>query len=107
MRLPFKSFLAVVLALGACSAAQAQVPKPVDIAACNQEAQEAVSKGPSSRDASPNAKDQSRAATARRGDAPAASPSSADPQIEGMDPEGAKDAVYQAVYRTCMRKGGF
>ncbi|HEV8584521.1 MAG TPA: hypothetical protein VGT02_06085 [Methylomirabilota bacterium] len=107
MRLPLRSFLAAVLVLGACSAAQAQVPKTADIAACNQEAQEAVSKGPSSRDASPNTKDQSRAATARRGDAPAASPSLADPQLEGMDTEGAKDPVYQAVYRTCMRKGGF
>jgi hypothetical protein len=32
---------------------------------------------------------------------------SADPQIEGIDAQGAKNPVYQAAYRTCMRKNGY
>ncbi len=32
---------------------------------------------------------------------------SSDPQIHGMDAEGAKDARYQAAYRSCMRRKGF
>jgi hypothetical protein len=107
MPLPLRTILAAVLALGVCGVAQAQVPKTEDIAACNHEAREAIRKGPGSRHASPNTKDESRAAGARRGDAPAASPESTDPQLEGMDAEGAKDAAYQAAYRTCMRKAGF
>jgi hypothetical protein len=32
---------------------------------------------------------------------------SSDPQIHGMSAEGAKDATYQAAYRSCMRRKGF
>jgi len=32
---------------------------------------------------------------------------SSDPHIHGMDAEGTKDATYQAVYRSCMRRKGF
>jgi hypothetical protein len=32
---------------------------------------------------------------------------SSDPQIHGMNAEGAKNATYQAAYRTCMRRKGF
>ena len=32
---------------------------------------------------------------------------SPDPQIHGMDGEGAKDATYRAAYRVCMRQKGF
>ena len=32
---------------------------------------------------------------------------SSDPQIHGMSGEGAKDAAYQAAYRSCMRRKGF
>jgi hypothetical protein len=92
------------------SIALADVPKPEDIAACNKQAQEATRKGADSRAVAPNTQDRNRAADARR-DAPSASPSAgsraADPQLEGMDPEGAKDPAYQAAYRTCMRKAGF
>ncbi len=97
--------------LGASTLAHADVPKPQDVAACNHEAQEATRKGNDSRDASPNARDHSRAADARRGTASQANsggdPRASDPQLEGMDPDGAKDPAYQAAYRTCMRKAGF
>jgi hypothetical protein len=32
---------------------------------------------------------------------------SPDPQIHGMDAEGAKNPGYQAAYRSCMRRKGF
>jgi hypothetical protein len=32
---------------------------------------------------------------------------SSDPQIHGMNAEGAKNATYQAAYRSCMRRKGF
>ena len=31
---------------------------------------------------------------------------SPDPQIHGMDAEGARDPAYRAAYRVCMRKRG-
>lgn len=97
------SLLAVVLVWGA-SVAHADVPKPEDVATCNREALE-------SRTASPTAGDESRAAVARRDAPPAvggvAAARSADPQLDGMDGEGAKDPAYQAAYRTCMRRRGF
>ena len=103
--------LFATLILGASTLADADVPKPEDIVACNHEAQEATVKGNDSRGASPNAGDHSRAADARRGTAssarPGGDPRASDPQLEGMDPDGAKDPAYQAAYRTCMRKAGF
>jgi hypothetical protein len=110
--MPLKStcLIAAVVLLGTWSVARADVPKSEDIAACNNEAQEASRKGKDSRAATPNTKDHSRAADARRGDAPSAAVGGSgvsDPQLEGMDPDGAKDPAYQAAYRTCMRKAGF
>ena len=103
--------LVTLVLLGASSRVHADVPRSSDIVACNDEAQEAARKGNDSRGASPTAKDHSRAADARRRDALAASPAgdppAADPQLDGMDPDGAKDPGYQAAYRTCMRKAGF
>jgi hypothetical protein len=104
--------LVIAVIVGAWGVAQADVPKAEDIAACNKEAQEAVRTGSASpRTASPTTKDASRATEARRGDAATdradSTARSDDPQVEGMDAEGAKDPVYQAAYRTCMRKGGF
>jgi len=32
---------------------------------------------------------------------------SSDPQSHGRKAEGAKDATYQAAYRSCMRRKGF
>jgi hypothetical protein len=48
-------------------------------------------------------KDRQQAERARRGE----TSRSEDPQLAGIDPEGAKDPAYQAAYRTCMRKSGF
>jgi hypothetical protein len=103
--------VAIAFIIAVWGVAQADVPKAEDIAACNKEAQEAVTTGSASpKTASPNTKDGSRA-TEARGDAAAdradSTTRSDDPQIQGMDAEGAKDPVYQATYRTCMRKGGF
>jgi hypothetical protein len=89
-----------------------QVPKAEDIAACNMEAQRAVRDGAGSRESAvPTAKDHSRAAEARGTEPPAQSVAggvkSEDPQLAGIDTEGAKNPAYQAAYRTCMRKSGF
>ncbi len=52
----------------------------------------------------------------RKGEAAAASPSDrtgrtvtppADPQLEGMDAQGANDPAYIAAYKRCMRQRGF
>jgi hypothetical protein len=32
---------------------------------------------------------------------------SPDPQLHGMEAEGAQNAAYQAAYRSCMRRKGF
>jgi hypothetical protein len=74
------------------------------------EAQRAVrDRGGSRESAVPTAKDQSRAAEARGTEASAQDSGDAksDPQLDGIDTEGAKDPAYQAAYRTCMRKSGF
>jgi hypothetical protein len=105
-RMTLHGLVAAVLTVGSMSVAHAQVPTAKDIAACNTEAQQAARKGAASKDtAEPNTKDHSRAAEAHR---PESSASRAeDPQLGGMDAEGAKDPAYQAAYRTCMRKAGF
>jgi hypothetical protein len=106
------SVLATALMVGSWGVAQADVPKSEDIAACNREAQEAVGAGSaSSKRVTPNTNDATRATQARRGEAATDRAGSTtrhgDPQLDGMDAEGAKDPVYQAAYRTCMRKSGF
>src|SRR5262245_35265207 len=106
------TLLAAVIVLAASNVGYAQVPKEEDISACNMEAQRAVRTGTASGDAAlPNAKDHSRAAEARRtemtGQNAGGGTKSDDPQLAGMDTEGAKDPAYQAAYRTCMRKAGF
>ena len=96
--------------------AHADVPTVGDIAACNQEAREGLRAGT----ASPTSKDEAGAHAARKARAetvellgatgPGATgrlAQSADPQIHGMDVEGARDAAYRAAYRVCMRKNGF
>jgi hypothetical protein len=108
--------LALVILLGGAllatfDVAHADVPTAIDIAACNQEARERV-QAPA---ASPTSKDESGADAARRaGEGTTAGrgvsvavTQSSDPQIQGMDGEGAKDAAYRAVYRVCMRRRGF
>src|SRR5437660_4693638 len=101
------SFFAAAFIFVIPSVAFPQVPKAEDIAACNLEAQRAVRAGTGSAESAlPNAKDQSRAAEARETDTTGGGKSD-DPQLAGMNPEGAKDPAYQAAYRTCMRKAGF
>jgi hypothetical protein len=110
MPLKWTLLIAAAVLFGSWTVGYADVPKAEDIVTCNNEAQEATRKGKDSRAAAPNTKDHNRAAGARRGDAPSAAVGGAgpsDPQLEGMDPEGAKDPAYQAAYRTCMRKAGF
>jgi hypothetical protein len=86
--------------------AGADVPNDRDIAACNQTAREEFR----SRSIAPISKDEAGADAARTA-APTGGPEHAtqspDPQIHGMNGEGARDAAYRAVYRVCMRKSGF
>jgi hypothetical protein len=103
-----------LLVAGLCLAsgvAEADVPTIEDIAACNREARG----GFRSRSVAPTSKDEAGADTARQArggtvslpDATGDITQSADPQIHGMDGEGAKNAAYRAVYRVCMRRKGF
>jgi hypothetical protein len=107
-----RTLFAAVIVFATVSVGHAQVPKAEDIAACNAEAQRAVSAGSTS-GASPHPtdKDHHRAAGARStkgtGQAAGDAVKSDDPQLAGMDAEGAKNPAYQAAYRTCMRKAGF
>ena len=99
------TLFAAVIVLATSNVGYPQVPKAEDISACNVEAQRAVHTGTASGDSPlPNAKDHSRAAEARSAGGGAKSD---DPQVAGIDTEGAKDPAFQAAYRTCMRKAGF
>jgi hypothetical protein len=100
-------FLAVLCLL--FGTAEADVPTAADFAECNREAKDR----PEGRSSSPTSKDQAEAEAARRsggggGDGPGTgSTQSGDPQLAGVDGEGAKDAAYRAAYRVCMRRKGF
>jgi hypothetical protein len=102
----------IVIHVFVSTAVDGDVPTSADVAACNVEAQDAVRPGSAGRgNAVPNAGDLSRAAQARQIDmgsnkAPDMT-SSPDAQLAGMDVEGAKDPVYQAAFRGCMRRKGF
>jgi hypothetical protein len=100
--------LVLVLSLTATRAAHGGVPTPADFADCNAEAPQVVKAGA----ASPTTGDHARADDARSGttNSPGVTGAvvhSPDPQIHGMKVEGAKSAVYQAAYRSCMRRKGF
>jgi hypothetical protein len=102
------SFLILLLALVVVGPAGGEVPTAVDFAACNGEAPAAVKAGT----ASPTTVDHARADRVRERPVTTPTPrdadsTSADPQIRGMDAEGAKYAAYQAAYRSCMRRKGF
>ena len=99
--------LILFLSLTAARAADGDVPTAADFAACNLEA-------PSTGRATPTMGDHARADRVRAGGTTTGSPTltsavieSPDPQIHGMDAEGAKNPVYQAAYRSCMRRKGF
>ena len=96
--------------LAATRTAHGEVPTTADFAACNEEAPEAAKAGT----ASPIMGDHVRAGRARAGvrtinssDVTGRVIESSDPQIHGMKAAGAKDATYQAAYRSCMRRKGF
>jgi hypothetical protein len=105
------SSLVILALLVEASTVSGAVPTATDYASCNEEARDALKSG----SASPTTKDEARAKGAREGQG-AATPrtdssgkvtQSPDPQLEGMDTEGAKEPAYQAAYRSCMRKRGF
>jgi len=115
-RAPSMRTLAVAILLvaglhGGLGIAHADVPTAKDIATCNRE----VQAGGRDRAASPTSKDEASAGAARKASAEAVTPpgqtaagtQSPDPQIHGMEGEGAKDASYRAAYRVCMRQKGF
>ncbi len=106
--------VATVLGVALCLAAgiaHADVPTVGDMTACNQEARV----GSRNSSASPTSRDQVDAEAARRARDGAPVPPGAteavtqseDPQIHGMDAQGATDAAYRAAYRVCMRRRGF
>jgi len=100
--------LLVVVSLSATRAAHGGVPTAADFADCNAEAPEVVK----ARAASPTTGDHARADGARSGTTSSIGSTgpvvhSPDPQIHGMEAEGAKSATYQAAYRSCMRRKGF
>ena len=104
--------IATVLLLLVASArpAHGEVPTAVDFAACNDEAPRTIKAG----SVSPTTGDHARAHVARASGGPLGSADvartavqSADPQLHGMQMEGARDATYQAAYRSCMRRKGF
>jgi hypothetical protein len=117
MSVSFKAFFSIACVVSVMNVASsrpvhADVPKAENVAACNREARDAIrSDSPSRSNTMPNASDRSRASSARQeesrsgGTGPATR--SPDPQLEGMDAEGAKDPEYQAAFRSCMRRSGF
>ena len=102
--------LILLVSLAVTRTADGQVPTAADSVACNEEAPKAVKTG----SASPITGDHVRADSARAGamttssiDVTRTVIESSDPQIHGMNAEGAKNATYQAAYRSCMRRKGF
>ena len=86
--------------------ARADVPTAQDMTDCNVHARHAVAGSVSS----PTRKDEVGAAEERKTQAvaaPGGMTRSPDPQLDGMDAGGARDAGYRAAYRVCMRKKGF
>jgi hypothetical protein len=100
--------LMVLVALAAPRTADGQVPTAADFAGCNAEALEAVKAGTSSPTKGDHVRaDRARAVTTKSVDFTSTVVQSSDPQIHGMEAEGAKEATYQAAYRSCMRRKGF
>ena len=100
--------LILLVSLTATRTADGEVPTAADSAACNQEAPSLTKAGM----ATPTANDHARAERARAGATESVAFTgrlieSPDPQIHGMDAEGAKNPAYQAAYRSCMRRKGF
>lgn len=97
----------LLLALATTRPVGGEVPTAADVAACNEAAPQAIKTG----SASPTVGDHARAERVR-GEAttpsfPARLIESSDPQIHGMEADGARSAAFQAAYRSCMRRKGF
>ncbi len=101
--------LILLVSLAAMRTAEGEVPTAADFAACNEEAPQQVKAGA----VTPTTGDQVRADSARGGAVMTNTNilgkviESSDPQIHGMEAEGARNATYQAAYRSCMRRKGF
>jgi hypothetical protein len=102
--------LILFLSLAATRTVDGDVPTTTDFATCNDEAPWTVKAGTTS----PTKGDHARADRARGGAMTTRSTEftghvieSPDPQIHGMRAEEAKEATYQAAYRSCMRRRGF
>ena len=102
--------LILLVSLATTRTANGEIPTGADFATCNAEAPYAVKAGT----ASPTMADHARADRARGSAMTTNSTNftgtvieSSDPQIHGMEAQGAKNATYQAAYRGCMRRKGF
>ena len=102
--------LLLLVSLTATRTADGEVATAADSVACNQEAPSITKAGM----ATPTVNDHTRADRVRTRPRPTDSGTlagttieSPDPQIHGMDAEGARTAAYQAAYRSCMRRKGF
>ena len=102
--------LTLLVSLAVTQPVSGEVPTAADFAACNEGAPQEVKAGT----ASPTMGDhiradsaRARAATTNYTDFARTVIESSNPQIHGMEAEGAKDATYQAAYRSCMRRKGF
>jgi hypothetical protein len=105
----------------AVSTGAAQVPKPEDMTSCNEQAKSELETASASPRSEPVARGGATTGTppinpgaesprpTDSGKAPATSVAAQekDPQLQGIDPEGAKDPAYVAAYKACMRKAGF
>ena len=97
----------LLLALAITRPVGSAVPTAADVAACNEGAPQTIKMG----SVSPTVEDHARAESVR-GEATTASSTgrgieSSDPQIHGMEADGARSAAFQAAYRSCMRRKGF
>jgi hypothetical protein len=116
MRQSITALIAALAVIGAVASVHAAVPTAEDFAACNAEARDAVSgPGSASPATEPTKKDHDQARQHKAGATPGAEKKdetgriveSENPQLQGMDADGAKDPAYRAAYRSCMRKAGF
>ena len=112
MKTPFvQPIIALVVSVILTPAfALAAPPTREDVTHCNEKAKMEMSTA----SASPSTR--SDAVKAASANAPKAPPpdtgkpvtkTEADPQLQGIDPEGEKDPAYIAAYKACMRQSGF
>jgi hypothetical protein len=104
------AFLAIVILTP--GVAFAAVPTTEDFTHCNEKAKKDMETAA----ASPQTDDTKAKVTAAAANVPKEPPANtgkavtkteADPQLQGIDPEGEKDPAYIAAYKSCMRQSGF